>query len=90
MRVSALLTVLTLGGSARAYFSEGWTPGQAVPTVEATPTNNAVPPTPTAAPTPAAKWSWQEFSSKHLDIGKFVTEGPLATALSGTSLSWYS
>ncbi|QRV72369.1 hypothetical protein RhiJN_00383 [Ceratobasidium sp. AG-Ba] len=87
MRVAALLTALALTGSARAYFSEGWKPGQPVPTLEATPVGNAVPPTPTAAPTPAAKWSWKEFSSKHLDLGRLVTEGPVATALSGLGIN---
>ncbi|CAE6428747.1 unnamed protein product [Rhizoctonia solani] len=73
--------LLAFGFARAQYFSEGWTPGQAVPTetVEA----ETITGTPTSTATPAAKWSWQEFSSKHLDFGKFVTEGPIATALSG-------
>ncbi|KAG8791066.1 hypothetical protein FRC12_010256 [Ceratobasidium sp. 428] len=89
MRISAFLAVgLTLGSSrVRAYFSEGWTPGQPVPTLEATQTNPGKPTTPTPAPTPAAKWDWKSFSSKHLDIGKVLTEGPVATLLSGVGIN---
>ncbi|KEP53708.1 putative transmembrane protein [Rhizoctonia solani 123E] len=77
--------LLTFGFVRAQYFSEGWTPGQAVPTetVEA----ETITGTPTSTATPAAKWSWQEFSSKHLDFGKFVTEGPIATALSGIGIN---
>ena len=68
-----------------SYFSEGWTPGQPVPTLAATPTLGASKPTVTPAPvpTPGAKWNWAEFSSKHLDLAKFMTEGPIASALPG-------
>lgn len=71
------------------YFSEGWTPGQPVPTENATPTLDGAfnPETATAAPTPAAKWSWKEFSSKNLDLGRIVTEGPIASALSGIGIN---
>lgn len=88
MRLSAVVVAgLTLGARA-AYFSEGWTPGQPTPTLQAPPrgTDDAIPTAPTPAPTPAAKWSWKEFSSKHLDLGKLVTEGPVASALSGMSM----
>ncbi|KAG9096865.1 hypothetical protein FRC07_010868 [Ceratobasidium sp. 392] len=89
MRLSTFLAVgLNVGSSSvHAYFSEGWTPGQAVPTVEATPTNIGTPTAPTQAPTPAAKWDWKTFSSKHLDLGRLVTEGPVATLLSGVGIN---
>lgn len=82
-----LLSLLAVGlPLVRAqYFSEGWAPGQSVPTLDATPTLGAAKPTVTPAPvpTPGAKWSWAEFSSKNLDLAKFMTEGPVASALSG-------
>ncbi|KAG8760642.1 hypothetical protein FRC11_000110 [Ceratobasidium sp. 423] len=80
-----LCLLLTLGSVQAQYFSEGWTPGQAVPTetIEA----ETVIATPTSTATPATKWSWKEFSSKHLDFGKIVTEGPIATALSGIGIN---
>ncbi|KAF8603481.1 hypothetical protein BDV93DRAFT_442364 [Ceratobasidium sp. AG-I] len=72
-----------------SYFSEGWTPGQPVPTLAATPTLDASKPTVTPAPvpTPGAKWNWAEFSSKHLDLAKIMTEGPIASALSGVGIN---
>ncbi|CAE6342206.1 unnamed protein product [Rhizoctonia solani] len=84
MRVVPCL-LLAFGFVQAQYFSEGWTPGQAVPTetVEA----ETITGTPTSTATPAAKWNWQEFSSKHLDLGKFVTEGPIATVLSGIGIN---
>ncbi|KAG9086034.1 hypothetical protein FRC06_003308 [Ceratobasidium sp. 370] len=89
MRLSAFLAVgLIFGRSGvQAYFSEGWTPGQPVPTLEATPTDIGEPTAPTLAPTPAAEWDWKAFSSKHLDLGKLVTEGPVATLLSGVGIN---
>ncbi|CAE6396825.1 unnamed protein product [Rhizoctonia solani] len=75
--------LLALGSVQAQYFSEGWTPGQAIPTE----TIDAETVTPASTATPAAKWSWQEFSSKHLDLGKIVTEGPIATALSGIGIN---
>ncbi|CAE6366281.1 unnamed protein product [Rhizoctonia solani] len=75
--------LLTLGSVRAQYFSEGWTPGQPVPTE----TIGAETITPASTATPAAKWTWQEFSSKHLDLGKIVTEGPIATALSGFGIN---
>jgi len=90
MRLSSLLTAgLCLGtaGVCGSYFSDGWTPGQAVPTLAATPTDAGEPTTPTLAPTPAAKWSWKEFSSKNLNLERFMTEGPVATVLSGIGIN---
>ncbi|CAE7090579.1 unnamed protein product [Rhizoctonia solani] len=72
--------LLALGSVQAQYFSEGWSPGQAVPTETVEAETITGTPTSTAAPT---KWNWKEFSSKHLDLGKLVTEGPIATALSG-------
>ncbi|KAH7344086.1 hypothetical protein B0J17DRAFT_645259 [Rhizoctonia solani] len=84
MRLFSYL-LLALGSVQAQYFSDGWTPGQAVPTetIEA----ETLTITPTSAATPAAKWNWKEFSSKHLDLGKIVTEGPIATALSGIGIN---
>jgi hypothetical protein len=80
-----VLALLAAGLVRAQYFSEGWTPGQTVPTEAATTSLEEFKPALTAAPTatPAAKWSWKEFSSKHLDLGRIMTEGPIATALSG-------
>ncbi|KAJ1308351.1 hypothetical protein OPQ81_004060 [Rhizoctonia solani] len=77
--------LLALGSVQAQYFSEGWTPGQAVPTETIEAETVTIAPTSTA--TPAPKWSWKEFSSKHLDFGKIVTEGPIATALSGLGIN---
>jgi len=84
-----LLSLLAIGlPLVRAdYFSEGWSPGQPVPTLAATPTIGAAKPAVTPAPTPGAKWSWAEFSSKNLDLAKFMTEGPVASALSGIGIN---
>ncbi|CAE6395285.1 unnamed protein product [Rhizoctonia solani] len=75
--------LLALSSVQAQYFSEGWTPGQAIPTE----TVDAETITSASAATPAAKWNWQEFSSKHLDLGKIVTEGPIASALSGIGIN---
>ncbi|KAB5592761.1 hypothetical protein CTheo_3829 [Ceratobasidium theobromae] len=84
-----ILLVASLTSSYAQYFSEGWKPGQPVPTdTTALETGESIP-APTAAPTStqAATWNWSEFSSKHLDFGRIMTEGPIASALSGVGIN---